>query len=200
MENKLEIYFIRHGETEWNQEGRLQGWLDSALTQNGINQIKQLKKHLQTVTFKDVYSSPSMRSYESAKILVGEHFKIKTDARLQEIHLGSWQGQQMVELEKLDGERYFAYNNEPAKYTPDSGESFQQVMERMNDFFAECVENYHYGKILVVSHGVAIRALILSLLNLPIDQIWDFQIEGASVTKISVTEKKPTIDYIGKIF
>lgn len=200
MENKLELYFVRHGETEWNKEGRLQGWLDSALTHNGIHQIKRLREHLYGIEFQQLYASTSKRSYETATLLVGEHSQIKTDTRLQEIHLGGWQGKRIVDIEKDDGERYVAYCNDPINYKPDSGESFRQVMERMNDFFKDCVETHQRGNVLVVSHGVAIRALILSLLNLPIHQIWDFQIDGASVTKISVTEEKTSIDYIGKIF
>ncbi|NLY80998.1 MAG: histidine phosphatase family protein [Lysinibacillus sp.] len=198
MENKLQLYFVRHGETEWNKEGRLQGWLDSPLTTRGITQIAQLKKQLQRVRFSAVYASPANRAYQSAILLVGHNLKIQRDERLQEIHLGSWQGRRIEDIEKEDYARYNQYIDRPAEYTPDTGESFQQVMERMNEFFNDCIANHQSGNILIISHGVAIRAFILSLLNLPIETIWDYEIDGASVTKITVVEGKIKVDYIGE--
>jgi len=68
----------------------------------------------------------------------------------------------------------------------------------MGDFLESCANAFDSGKILAVSHGVAIRALILPILRLPIKNIWDFEIEGASVTKVTITNKTPIIEYIGK--
>lgn len=198
MENKLVIYLVRHGETEWNKEGKLQGWLDSDLTPQGKHRIQQLKEQLRTIRFDAAYSSTSKRAYDTAKILVGEYLTIKRDDRLQEIHLGNWQGKYIIDIQKKDANRYNQYCNDPEKYQPDSGESFQQVMERMNDFFKWCMALHQSGNILIVSHGVAIRALILQLMNLPIHKLWDFEIDGGSVTKITVLKEKVELHYIGK--
>lgn len=200
MENKLELYIVRHGETEWNKEGRLQGWLDSNLTKMGIEQVMRLKGQLQDISFDAAFSSPSKRAYDTAEILVGHYLTIEKDARLQEIHLGSWQGKRIAEIQNDDAERYEEYCCYPERYTPDAGESFQQVIQRMDEFVQFCARKLTSGKILVVSHGVAIRALILSSLRLPIQHIWDFEIEGASVTKIIVTKENRMIEYIGKVF
>ena len=85
------------------------------------------------------------------------------------------------------------------EYIPDSGENIEQVMKRMNEFFEECVERHEKGRVLIVSHGVAIRALLLTLLHWPIEKLWDFnEIVGASVTKIVVNSKGIDVEYIGK--
>lgn len=198
MDNKLELFFVRHGETEWNREGRLQGWLDSPLTSNGIRQINRLKEQLKDVRFDAAFSSTSERAFHTAQLLVGNNFTIKKDARLMEIHLGSWQGKRIVDIETFDAERYAHYCRHPEKYIPDTGESFQQVIQRMNNFLEYCESSFSEGKILVVSHGVAIRALILSIMQLSINNIWDFEIDGASVTKIVTNGKQRIIEYIGK--
>ena len=197
--DKLELYVVRHGETEWNKEGRLQGWLDSDLTAKGIKQAKQLRKKLELISFDAAYASTSKRAYETANILVGDVLPINTDSRLQEIYLGNWQGKFIHDIEREDRERYDTYCHKPAEYIPDSGENIEQVMKRMHEFFQECVERHEKGRVLIVSHGVAIRALLLTLLHWPIEKLWDFnEIVGASVTKIVVNSKGIDVDYIGK--
>ncbi|MEL4024528.1 histidine phosphatase family protein [Lysinibacillus endophyticus] len=198
--SKVELYFVRHGETEWNKEGRLQGWLNSSLTDYGREQVKALQHELQQLTFDAVYSSPLQRAVETAEILVGDTTHIKLDDRLKEIHLGSWQGRKIADIWDEDYDRYFAYCNEPQCYTPDSGESFLQVSARMTELLTDCLNQYKSGKILLITHGVAIRALLMNVLGLDCNQIWDFEeIEGASVTKLVAENNTITVQYIGKI-
>ncbi|TSI10142.1 histidine phosphatase family protein [Lysinibacillus sp. BW-2-10] len=190
----MEIYFVRHGETEWNKEGRLQGWLNSKLTARGIAQAEKLKMELQNQNFQATYSSPLQRAIQTASILADQ--EIHLDDRLKEIHLGTWQGQLIEEL--LKDERYDAYCNKPAMYVPNGGETFEQVTHRMWDFLMDC-SNLHQGeRILVVTHGVAIRALLVKVMNLPIRKIWDFgEIDGTSVTKIVSENGRFIVESIG---
>ncbi|SOB93849.1 probable phosphoglycerate mutase [Ureibacillus xyleni] len=198
--SRVELYFIRHGETEWNKEGRLQGWLNSELTENGRDQVKALQQELQHIKFNAVYSSPLQRAVETANILVGETARIKLDDRLREIHLGSWQGRKIADIWEEDYDRYFAYCNKPQCYKPDSGESFLQVSARMTDLLMDCSNKYKEGKILFITHAVAIRALLLNVLGLECDRIWNIEeIDGASVTKLVVENNQITVQYIGKI-
>lgn len=191
---KLEIYFVRHGETEWNKEGRLQGWLDSKLTARGIAQAERLKRELHIQHFHATYSSPLQRAVQTASILADQEMHL--DDRLKEIHLGTWQGQLIEGL--LEDERYDAYCNRPAMYVPNGGETFAQVGDRMWDFLMDCSKLHQGERILVVTHGVAIRALLLRVLNLPIQKIWDFgEIDGTSVTKIVFENGRFIVESIG---
>lgn len=197
--SKLEIYLVRHGETEWNVEGRLQGWLDSKLTNRGQVQVEFLRSQLQVEEFHAIYSSPSGRAVETAQILVGNKIKILQDARLQEIHLGSWQGRLIKDILKDDFVRFEAYNKKPASYLPDGGESFQQVGNRMFEFINECARIYRDNRILVVTHAVAIRSLLIKSLGLPVQNIWEIgEIDGASVTKLVVENNQINVEYVGK--
>lgn len=194
----MNIYIVRHGETKWNKEGRLQGWLNSELTDYGLQQAELLKEQLPT-TFDKVYSSPSKRAVHTAKILTEDKHPIILDERLKEIHLGSWQGRLIADIQKEDATRYEMYYNAPEKYTPDEGESIEQLKMRMNDFLQQCTSE-NAENVLVVTHGVSIRALLLAVYDWPVRKIWDFdEINGTSVTKIIVEQKRLTVEYIGKI-
>ncbi|BDH61268.1 phosphoglycerate mutase [Lysinibacillus sp. PLM2] len=198
---KIEFYFVRHGETEWNKDGRLQGWLDSPLTNKGRESALRLSDFLQMLNFDAVYSSTSGRAIETARILNEQSLEIQMDKRLQEIQLGAWQGQYIQHILKEDGARYLNYCNEPDKYQPNGGETFDQVSTRMVEFLNHCISRYKNGRILVVTHAVAIRCLLLVIQNLSISQIWKTgEIEGTSVTKIIVENKEIRVEYIGRIF
>ena len=88
------IRLYRHGETEWNRTGRLQGWLDSPLTETG----RALAEQVQWAP-DFVISSDLNRAVETASLMF-PHAKVQTDARLREINLGNWQGQDVTVLEK----------------------------------------------------------------------------------------------------
>lgn len=196
---KVEFYFVRHGETEWNKEGRLQGWLNSNLTDYGREQVRTLKQELRQITFDAVYSSPLQRAVETAEILVGDTTQIQLDDRLKEIHLGSWQGRKIADIWEEDYDRYFAYCNQPQCYIPDRGETFLEVSARMTELLWECLKQYKNVNILLITHGVAIRALLIHILGLKSDQIWDFEeIDGASVTKLVAENNNIAVQYIGK--
>lgn len=194
----MNIYFVRHGETEWNKEGRLQGWLNSELTEDGKKQAALLREQLQ-LSFDKIYSSPSKRAVDTAMILTNDEKSIILDERLKEIHLGSWQGRLISEIEKEDAERYALYCQSPEQYIPDDGESIEQLKMRMGDFFRDCLQE-QAENVLVVTHGVSIRALLLAIYDWPTSKIWDFdEIVGTSVTKMTVNSNEMTVDYIGKM-
>lgn len=92
----------RHGQTEWNRERRLQGRLDSDLTTIGSENAKLLGEHLSKVPFDAIYASPSGRTMMTASLIKGNRpIKVFTDEDLQEIYMGSWEGQQQSDVEKI---------------------------------------------------------------------------------------------------
>ncbi|MGE7665111.1 histidine phosphatase family protein [Ureibacillus composti] len=198
--NKIEILLIRHGETEWNAEGRLQGWLDSNLTPTGRRHAEKLRDFLSQKTFDAVYSSPSQRALQTANIIVNQKMNIIQDARLQEIRLGNWQGRLIKEILQNDSKRYLHYTESPELYDPDpESERFEQVSKRMGEFLHNCTQKHDGERIVVVTHGVAIRALLVAIRQLPIQEIWNTgEITGTSLTKLIVENGVVMPVYIGK--
>ncbi|MEO4052907.1 histidine phosphatase family protein [Solibacillus sp. CAU 1738] len=174
------IYLVRHGETEWNKKGKLQGWLDSPLTEEGKNAALALQKQLKNVMFDDVFASDLERAVETA-MLVAPSMSVQQDARLREIFLGEWQGQRVEKLQQTLF--YQTYTNEPHLFQPTNQESFAGVTKRM----MQCLEDISVGggNILVVSHGVAIMCLLAHIKGLPLAQLWDGGIiPGATVIRL----------------
>lgn len=96
----LEIYLIRHGQTKWNLEKKMQGSLNSDLTVEGVEQAVSLGKELNKHYFNHIYSSTSPRALETSRLIFGDEKKTSSDL-LGEIAMGAWEGKTYQEIEKL---------------------------------------------------------------------------------------------------
>jgi broad specificity phosphatase PhoE len=143
------ILLARHGETDWNREGRWQGWADPPLNETGRAQARALAEQLQETPFDAVYSSDLRRAHETAEIVAAPHgVPVVTDPGLREIDVGTWSGltQTEIELRFPDGER------------PD-GETREQHLERVLEAAERIARANPEGRILLVTHGGTMRAL-----------------------------------------
>ena len=159
------IKLYRHGETVWNKEGRLQGWLDSPLTETG----RALAEQVQWVP-DFVISSDLNRAVETASLMF-PHAKLQTDARLREINLGNWQGQDVTVLEK--DASYQLYLQQPVHFRGQSQESFEDLAARMFEVLYD-VSRLSFEKIALVSHGVAIASVSAMLQEQSFQHIWRY--------------------------
>lgn len=179
----LDLYFVRHGETEWNKAGRMQGRLDSNLTDKGLENAERLGEYLRETQFDEIISSPSSRTIQTAEKLAGSTAAIRTDERLMEIHLGQWQGKTGDEIKMLFPEQYGYYWNEPEKFENPEGETFLDVKTRLAGFLQELMENRSSGKILIVTHAVVIKTAVMLANKVTVNEIWEPPfIHGTSLT------------------
>jgi len=146
------IYIVRHGQTDWNLEGRTQGHSDIALNQTGINQANILKEKLKDIKFDKVFSSPLKRAYETASIITNN--PIVKDIRLIERYGGILEGT----LAK-DNPKDIRYND--PNETRFGIENILDFRSRIFNFFDEITDKYPDENILVVTHaGVSIYAKV----------------------------------------
>ncbi|WP_085991589.1 histidine phosphatase family protein [Oceanobacillus senegalensis] len=185
----LHIYFVRHGETEWNRESRLQGRLDSPLTVKGIQDAKQLGERLKPINFQQIISSPSERAVKTARLLIeNRSLPFKTDKRLMEIDLGSWQGKTIKEIRKEDPTTYNQYIHYPHLYDKQDGETIRDVQFRIRCFLKNLEKVYTAGDVLVITHGVVIKVLQSLCKNISLQRVWEPpEIDGTSVTIVQLT-------------
>jgi 2,3-bisphosphoglycerate-dependent phosphoglycerate mutase len=143
------ILLARHGETDWNREGRLQGWDDRPLNELGRQQARELAGRLADVPFDAVYASDLSRARETAEIVAEPHgVPVLIEPGLREMDYGSWSGLTRAEIEQ----RF------PGDDRHD-GETRAQHLERVLAA-AERIAARHPGeRILIVSHGGSLRAL-----------------------------------------
>lgn len=147
------LLVLRHGQSEWNAQGRWQGQADIELTQEGMLQAKQAAEKLGA--FDLIATSTLQRALRTAEIIAQHHSfdDIHIDERLKESHIGPWQGLTYAEIEAgwpgfLDSRKQ-----------PEGFEPSHQVVQRMTDAFVDIAKKCRGGQALVISHSGAIRTL-----------------------------------------
>lgn len=164
-----ELFVLRHGQTEWNLEGKYQGQLDSPLTSLGISQAKQqgdiLRAHVASRNL-PAYASPQLRAARTAEIaLLPLGQQAQSDSRLMEVHFGTWEGKTRAEMSAMTDEgapispfqRYFG--------TP-KGERLPAVESRCRAFL-----EHLNGPSIAFTHGITSRILRGLWLGLSIDEM-----------------------------
>lgn len=174
----MEIYVIRHGETDANKEGIMQGWLDLPLNEFGRKLAKDTGRALKGVKFDAAITSPLSRAKETAELLLFESGNSGTpllfDERLKEISAGEWEGKCFrpghPDAEQLGEEKRKKFFSDPflAPRYP-GGESVYDVIARTQEFFKELVAKESYERVLVSTHGCALRAMLNYLYPNPSD-------------------------------
>lgn len=162
----------RHGETDYNAAGRMQGHLDSALTPVGWNQARFAVPALARFSPDLVIASDLRRATDTATVLTDAiGVPLRIDKRLRETHLGEWQGLTGAEVdEAYPGER--ARWRTDATWAPPGGENRVDVADRAGEVVADLQANAEVGEtVLLAAHGGLIIALTARLLNLPVE-IW----------------------------
>ncbi|MCB2290335.1 histidine phosphatase family protein [Clostridium sp. CS001] len=189
------LYITRHGETEWNTEGRMQGWNDSPLTKLGIHQAHWLYERLKDIDFNVIYSSPTGRAYKTAEILKGEkNIEIIAYDALKELNLSQWEGLDQKSIKDKDEEQFHNYWKAPHLYKPLFGESFLELQNRITAGIKEIVKNHKDETVLIVTHTMTLKALMAGLNNKHISTMWDPPfIKQTSLTIIEMDEDKVDI-------
>lgn len=184
------IYLTRHGETEWNLARRLQGQLDSPLTDKGKLQAEWLRDRLEDIEFSAIYSSCSNRALDTAHIVKGHRqMTIETRKELMEIMMGAWEGQKVQVIEKEDSTNFFNFWNKPELFETTAGETFDEVIERSYQVLEEIRSN-HTGNVLVVSHGIVLKSLLCAIARKPLSKLWDGPfMKQTSLTIIEATDE-----------
>lgn len=146
----MKIYFLRHGETAWNQLGKIQGRIDNPLNEQGVKQSQTAQKLFASIPFTHAYASTLLRAFETAQIIIDKRpLVIKQDARLVERDFG--------ELEGTAHEMYYLYEEKGT--IPASVETRESIHQRVHAFFQEMVEQHQADDVILVSaHAHAIRA------------------------------------------
>lgn len=167
------LILLRHGETEYNATSRMQGQLDTVLSQRGVDQAHAAAKELRDLGISKIVSSDLMRAKNTAEVVAADlGLPVGVDERLRETHLGEWQGKTHNEVDSAhEGAR--AVWRTDASWAPPRGESRLQVAERSRAVVDELMRDYDEwdnSAVLLVSHGGTIAALTASLLGFVVAQ------------------------------
>ena len=155
------LLLARHGETDWNRDGRWQGHTDTSLNDHGREQARALADEVAGLRIAAVYASDLARAAETAEIVADRlGVPVRGDARLRELHLGGWEGLTTPEIEER-------YPNEIARWRADDGstavagrETYAQMGQRVVAALTEIAAAHPSDNVLVVLHGGPIRGLL----------------------------------------
>ncbi|MDE2967351.1 MAG: histidine phosphatase family protein [Chloroflexota bacterium] len=180
-------YLVRHGETDWNREGRIQGQSDVPLSRQGEVQASSLGQRLAGVSFSAVYASDLTRCMETARLVVGESGpEVVAVPELREVAYGEWEGLTFAEVEARDpagfAERVVRRDE---RYSPPGGERVGEVVDRVRRFHDSVRARHGSGEqVLVVGHGGSLTALLVCLLDLPTESLLRFRLRPSGLSMV----------------
>ena len=182
-------FLVRHGETVWNAEGRVQGHLDSALTEAGLCNARRMAERLAPAPFAAAYSSDLGRARSTlAPILDGRSLPVSFLFDLREKCYGAWEGFTFQEIREGHPDQHDRLFRDDVEFAPPGGESDEDLARRLSGL-VEQLKLAHAGDedILVLGHGGSLRAVLVNLLELPVRSLWHFRLDNSGLSIIGVS-------------
>ncbi len=191
----MHLLLIRHGETDWNSEGRIQGHTDTPLNERGIEQAERLAARLASDAIDAVYTSPLVRARVTADRIAHAHgFAAIPDDRLKEKYLGDLEGITGEEFEQQHAELYRAWRASAVHY-PLPGEETPSALQQRVQAFLDHVRGEHPDgvQVAVVSHGGTLAMFLATLIGLDINRRFPFWFDNASISHVDLSGMRPRL-------
>lgn len=168
------LWLVRHGQTDWNVEGRYQGQADVPLNAAGLQQARALAAEIAGENFDAIYCSDLERARVTAEIIARPlHLPVQIDVRLREINQGQWEGKYYLNLMIQYPDEMQARRIDPIHFRPPDGETAAEVAARMAQAADEIAATHPQGRVVIVSHALAIAALFCQANALPLQAVYD---------------------------
>ncbi|MGX7023501.1 histidine phosphatase family protein [Vagococcus hydrophili] len=196
---KTTIYFIRHGETVWNQMKKMQGLKNSELTDKGVEQATLLGEKLVTEKVDIICTSPSIRAVKTSELINRSlNVPVMKDDGFQEIDMGDWEGKTYDEISRKYPEEWELFWHEPLKFKGENhGETFKELGERSTNSINEILEVLEGKTVAIVSHRITIKTMVSEILGKPLNELED--VLPNSLTKIVFDEGKQDVEFYSDI-
>ncbi len=191
----LAVTLVRHGETAWNAEQRVQGVADVPLNATGQAQAQAVADALRDLPLRAVYASDLARARDTADAIAAPHsLTVVLRPALREMHQGALEGLTFAEMRREHGEVLQAWITDPADVVmPGGGESLHQVQERVWPALKEILAAHAEGHIAVVTHTLVLRCLIARILGMSLNHARRFHLDTAALTVLEVGGRLPGI-------
>ncbi len=194
----MKLYFVRHGETDWNTQRRLQGRADIELNEFGKRLAVKTGKGLAEIPFDVCFTSPLKRARETAElILAGKDTVILDDERIIEMSFADWEGKHCSKEQWEVPDSFQKFFDDPVNFEPaPEGESFAQVKKRTGEFLQWLYNKKEYENynILITTHGAALAGILNNVKGEPLSNYWGVGIhKNCAVTEVEVKDQIPRI-------
>jgi len=184
----LKIYLVRHGETQWNSEGRFQGQIDIPLNDIGISQALATARASLRLGLTALYSSPLKRTIQVAQHISSiTGIPINLDPGLMELNLGSLEGITGNDMRRNWPEVWNQWRLDPSLVSMPKGESLISLSDRCWESFDNIQRNHSDDdQIAIVSHNFAIRCICARILQIPLHNFHSMTLSLSSITTVEL--------------
>jgi alpha-ribazole phosphatase len=181
----LKLLLVRHGLTDWNNDGRFQGQTDVPLNPSGEQQAQALGRRLAKEPLDVIFTSDLARAVDTARaISAGHTCPVVIDPRLREIRFGKWEGQTYAEIARSDPETLHTWETRDPQASGPGGETLNELAKRVQSFLDDLITKDARKTGLIVAHGGMLTVMLCLLLGLPPNRYWQFHLSQASVTEV----------------
>ncbi len=178
----MRLILVRHGETEWNREGRFQGQSPVGLSEKGIRQARETARALVAMKPTAIYSSPLTRAMMTAnEIGKAVSLEVTPLEGIKEVHLGEMEGITGREMRDRFAQFYATWRRDPSQAVFPAGESMRQLQERAWNAIVGLEKAHPNGAVVAVSHNFAIRTILCRFMGLPLSRFHRLRVDLASV-------------------
>lgn len=192
----MNLYFVRHGETEHNKKKCYYGSIDVNITNRGILQAEKGAEKLKNINFNKVYASELKRTSQTASILLQKkQYDLIKDKRINELNFGIFEGKSHEEIREMYSEEWKLWCDDWQNFVPPEGESYIQFYTRIKSFMDDILK-LNEENVLIVAHGGVIRSIYCYLLGGNLDFFWNFGSENGDITIIKYEYGNLYIDSI----
>jgi probable phosphoglycerate mutase len=182
------IFLVRHAESTWNSQKKIQGQKDPPLSTYGKREARLVGKRFKELSFEAVCSSPQKRALETARIIMGKKVDISIDTDLCEINLGKWEGKTLFQIRKQYGDKFDRWAVRPDRIPIPGGEDFKAFVRRVKKAMRKIEKSHREGNVLIVGHGGVISTYVTLVLNIKSVDVWCVTVKNASVTIVEVKD------------
>jgi phosphoserine phosphatase len=183
----MRVILLRHGETAWNRDGVFRGTEDVPLNSLGYEQAALTGERLRQVSFTHAYTSPLSRSRDTALGAVKpQGLPVENREFLNDMHFGQWQGRTVEDVAARWPQEYGIWLNSPALCQTPGGESLAEVMKRASRGLEDLIQEKGDGDLLLVSHRVIIKLLLLWAVGTDSSAFWKIRIDNCSLSSFIV--------------
>ncbi len=191
------LVLVRHGQTEWNVDGKFQGQSNVALTEEGIRQARELAEHFPVQKLDAIYASDLSRARVTAEI-VGDYFglPVQVTRELRELHFGDWEGLSYDEIVSGWPDALENFLQHPDRLRIPHGESFHQLQERAMLVIAKILAAHDDETVLVVAHGAILRTILTAVLHMPLEYLWSIRQFNTAVNILRYDDGNWTIELL----
>lgn len=198
MAEYLELWLVRHGETDWNRRGLVQGDSDIPLNGWGIQQAQALSERIGHEKFDAIYASNLMRAQRTAEISF-PGADIILDRRLREINLGAFEGQVWADIPESERPQIAVWLMGPYDQNVPGGESSDDLQARVSSWLGDLPEK---GRVIAFAHGGTIAAILQSFTGRPKPRNWNepggwgFRLKNTSICKLHISAKFTSLELV----